>query len=92
MIAVGGGVPDWINEVLSPTGAGQDQVRKLALYERHGVGEYWLAHPGGRVVTLYRLDGGVYGRSLAMEMEGELASTACTQVEIDWGLVAKGLA
>jgi len=85
------GAPDWIIEVLSPTSAGQDQVRKLALYERHGVKEYWLAHPGDRIVTVYRLDGGVYGRPLVKEMEGRLASTACPQVEIDWGRVVKGL-
>jgi Uma2 family endonuclease len=85
------GAPDWIIEVLSPASAGQDQVRKLALYERHGIKEYWLAHPGDRIVTVYRLDGGVYGRPLVMEMEGRLASTACPQVEIDWGRVVKGL-
>lgn len=85
------GAPDWIIEVLSPTSAGQDQVRKLALYERHGIREYWLAHPGDRIVTVYRLDLSVYGRPLVMEMEGRLTSTACPQVEIDWGRVVKGL-
>jgi len=91
------GAPDCIIEVLSPASAsasasaGQDQVRKLALYERHGVKEYRLAHPGDRIVTVYRLDGGVYGRPLVMEMEGRLASTACPQVEIDWARVVKGL-
>jgi Uma2 family endonuclease len=85
------GAPDWIVEVLSPTSAGQDQVRKLALYERHGVREYWLAHPGDRIVTVYRLKGGSYGRPLVGEMEGRLASNACPQVEIDWRRVIKGL-
>ncbi|MGF1643726.1 MAG: Uma2 family endonuclease [Thiotrichales bacterium] len=33
------GAPDWIVEVLSPATAAHDQVRRLALYERHGVGE-----------------------------------------------------
>ncbi len=85
------GAPDWIIEVLSPTSAGQDQVRKLALYERHGVREYWLAHPSDRIVTVYRLEGGSYGRPLVSEMEGLLASSACPQVEIDWRRVIKGL-
>ena len=60
------GAPDWIIEVLSPTSAGHDQVRKLALYERHGVREYWLAHPDDRIVTVYRLERGAYGRPLVM--------------------------
>ena len=85
------GAPNWIIEVLSPTSAGQEQVRKLALYERHGIREYWLAHADDRIVTAYRLDRGVYGHPLVMEMEGRLASTACPQVEVDWGRVVKGL-
>jgi len=40
------GAPDWIIEVLSPATAAKDQIQKRALYERHGVREYWLVHPG----------------------------------------------
>jgi Uma2 family endonuclease len=39
------GAPDWVVEVLSPATAGHDQIKKLQLYERHGVREYWLIHP-----------------------------------------------
>ena len=85
------GAPDWIVEVLSPASAGHDQIRKLALYERHGVREYWLAHPSDRIVTIYRLDGGTYGRPLVREMQDRLASAACPEVEIDWERVVKGL-
>jgi len=86
------GAPDWIIEILSPGSAGHDQIRKLAIYERHGVREYWLAHPVDRVVTLYRLADGVYGRPSVHEMEGRLACGACPRVEIDWARVVKGLA
>jgi Uma2 family endonuclease len=85
------GAPDWILEVLSPSSAGQDQIRKLALYERHGVREYWLAHPSDRIVTIYRLEGDTYGRPLVREMRDRLASATCPQVEIDWERVVKGL-
>jgi Uma2 family endonuclease len=39
------GAPDWILEVLSPSTASHDQIKKRELYERHGVREYWLIHP-----------------------------------------------
>lgn len=70
---------------------GEYQIRKLGLYECHGVREYWLAHPSDRIVIVYRLEGGVYGRPLVHEMQDRLAATACPQVEIDWGRVLKGL-
>jgi len=39
------GAPDWIIAVLSPATVAKDQIQKRALYERHGVREYWLVHP-----------------------------------------------
>jgi len=85
------GAPDWVIEVLSPGSAGHDQVRKLALYERHGVTEYWLVHPVDRVVTIYRLEDGAYGRPLVSELQGRSGCRACPGAEIDWGRVVKGL-
>ena len=52
------GAPDWVIEVLSPSTAIHDQRTKRALYERHGVAEYWLVHPGDRSVSIYRLANG----------------------------------
>jgi len=85
------GAPDWVIEVLSPGSAGHDQVRKLALYERHGVTEYWLVHPVDRVVIIYRLEDGAYGRPLVSELQGCSGCRACPGAEIDWGRVVKGL-
>jgi Uma2 family endonuclease len=85
------GAPDWLIEVLSPATAGHDQVRKLALYERHGVREYWLVHPVDRVVTIYRLENGAYGRPVVDELQGRSRCMACPGAEIDWATVVKGL-
>jgi len=85
------GAPDWLVEVLSPGSAAHDQVRKLFLYERHGVREYWLVHPADEIVTVYRLENGVCGRPLVQELLGTLSSSACPRVEIDWEVIVRGL-
>ena len=86
------GAPDWVVEVLSPSTAGHDQILKLALYERHGVKEYWLAHPTDRVVTVYRLEEGQYARPTVHEMKGSLGVYCCGDVRIDWDRIVAGLA
>ncbi len=79
------GAPDWIVEVLSPATAGHDQIVKLALYERAGVAEYWLVHPTDRIVTIYRLREGAYGRPDIHELSGSLPVGVLPEVVIDWG-------
>jgi Uma2 family endonuclease len=49
------GPPDLIMEVLSPGTARQDKVTKFALYERHGVREYWIADPAYQNVEVWTL-------------------------------------
>ncbi|MFB1490192.1 MULTISPECIES: Uma2 family endonuclease [unclassified Thiocapsa] len=79
------GAPDWIVEILSASSAVHDQVRKPALYERHGVREYWLLHPVDRVLTIYRLGAdGVYGKPDVQGLEGQTPVGVIDGLEIDW--------
>ena len=78
------GAPDWVLEVISPASAGHDQTVKLAAYERAGVKEYWLAHPGDRVLTIYRHDGTAYGRPRIMELAGATPVEVLPGVTIRW--------
>jgi Uma2 family endonuclease len=48
------GAPDLIMEILSPSTASRDLQIKKDLYERHGVKEYWIVHPGDKIVIVYR--------------------------------------
>lgn len=82
------GAPDWIVEVLSPATAAHDQFVKRELYERRGVAEYWLVHPHDRLVLVYRLAGGAYGKPDGHEFEGTLASSAVPAVTVDLGALA----
>ena len=49
------GAPDLVVEILSPHTARKDMEVKRALYERHGVHEYWIDDPGNRCVQAYVL-------------------------------------
>lgn len=56
------GAPDLVIEVLSPSTASKDCIKKRALYERHRVREFWIADPANRVLSIYLLGGdGRYG-------------------------------
>ena len=81
------GAPDWIVEVVSPGTAGHDHIVKRNAYERAGVREFWLVHPGDRLVTVYRLVDGAYGRPDVSEMSGELAVGILPEVILDWNKV-----
>lgn len=85
------GAPDWIIEVLSPYTAAHDQTVKLAAFERHGVRECWLVHPTDRVVHVYTLSDGAYGRPAIHELQGQLVSAAVPAVDIDWAGVLAGV-
>ena len=49
--------PDWICEVVSPSTAGLDRIRKLAVYAREGVRHAWILDPLARSLEVYRLEG-----------------------------------
>ena len=49
------GPPDLVVEVVSPTSISRDYVKKLRIYERFGVPEYWIVNPVNRSVEVYQL-------------------------------------
>jgi Uma2 family endonuclease len=48
--------PDWACEVVSPTTAGADRVRKMRIYARENLGHLWLVDPISRTLEVYRLE------------------------------------
>lgn len=85
------GAPDWVVEVLSPATASHDQIQKRRTYERHGVAELWLVHPTDRVLTIYRLEKGEYGRPDVVELTGETTVGVLPGLVIDWDSLADRL-
>jgi Uma2 family endonuclease len=49
--------PDWVCEVLSPSTAGLDRGKKLAIYARQGVGHVWLVDPQLETLEVFALSG-----------------------------------
>ena len=50
--------PDWVCEVLSPSTASVDRVKKLAIYAREQVTHAWLVDPIARTLEVLRLEQG----------------------------------
>jgi Uma2 family endonuclease len=48
--------PDWACEVISPSTAAMDRVKKLAIYARESVAHVWLIDPLARTLEVLRLE------------------------------------
>ncbi len=46
--------PDWICEIVSPSNANVDTVKKLRLYHHCGIPHYWLVDPRDSTLTVMR--------------------------------------
>ena len=86
------GAPDWLAEVLSPSTARHDRIRKVPAYERAGVREVWLIDPMKRTVSIYRLEAGHYGPPVVLDLKGQTQLTAVEGVTVDWDRVIAKLA
>ncbi len=79
------GAPEFVLEILSPATARHDQVRKLRLYEQHGVQEFWTLDPETRVLMIYTQDGpNHYGPTQVLEATGKTPLAVVDNVIVDW--------
>ncbi|CAL1240219.1 Uma2 domain-containing protein [Candidatus Methylocalor cossyra] len=85
------GAPDLVVEVLSPATASHDQLLKRRVYERAGVLEYWLVHPADRVLTVYRLVEGQFGKPDVYELLGHTPLGVLPGVTIAWDALVRRL-
>jgi len=77
------GSPDLVVEILSPSSASYDNIKKRALYEKYGVKEFWLVHPTDQLVTAYRLVNGAYGRPEIFGIFNPACSALFPDLKID---------
>lgn len=60
------GPPELVVEVLSPGTARIDTGRKLRLYDRYGVDEYWIVDPVKEILRVYRRAAGRFRLAVAL--------------------------
>lgn len=77
------GAPELIVEILSPSTAAHDQLRKLNLYEKHGVKEYWIISPDGILMAFTLKSEMRYGRPDILDRTMKLKSQQFPGLEID---------
>jgi Uma2 family endonuclease len=75
------GAPDLVVEIVSPSTASIDRVRKFALYFRSGVAEYWLVDPRSRSLAIYRLTDHEYAEIPAGE-DGAIPSSVISGLRV----------
>ena len=61
------GAPEVVFEVLSPSTEPKDRRKKMELYERSGVREYFLVNPEAEFIEKYDLSPAGYGKSVLYE-------------------------
>jgi Uma2 family endonuclease len=50
--------PDWVCEILSPSTASFDRVKKFGVYAREAVAHVWFIDPLAQTLEVFRLDAG----------------------------------
>ena len=49
------GAPDWIIEIVSPSSRQMDYMRKLPIYKKTGVREYWIVDYDKQLISVHLL-------------------------------------
>lgn len=79
------GSPDMILEIVSPSNASNDYVRKLYLYEKYKVKEYWIISPMKRNIHVYSLnDNDQYDEPKVYSFQDKVKVNIYDNLEIDF--------
>ncbi len=82
------GAPDLIIEIVSPASASIDNIKKMELYEKNGVKEYWIVHPIYKIVTIYKImENGLYGKPEIYSEKDKIEVELLKGLTVDLGLV-----
>jgi Uma2 family endonuclease len=77
--------PDWICEVLSPSNAGNDLVKKWRVYHRASVPHYWIVDPERETLSVCRWQADGYLIALSAQSGERVQAEPFAEVELDVG-------
>lgn len=77
--------PDWICEVVSPSNAKHDTIKKLRLYHRMAIPHYWLVDPQDATLTVMRWSSDGYVTLLRAERGEVVHPEPFEQIELAVG-------
>lgn len=77
------GAPALVIEVMSPSTSARDHAVKRNIYARNGVGEYWLADPDTKTVSVMVLEGDEFREVGAYGLGDVLISPAMPGLDLD---------
>jgi Uma2 family endonuclease len=79
--------PDWACEILSPSTARVDRVKKLPIYARAEVAWVWIIDPVEQTLEVKRLTNGQYPDAALHGGDEKVRVEPFTEIEIDLGLI-----
>jgi len=86
------GPPDIIIEILSPSTASKDIIKKRRIYEKNKVKQYWIADPQEKEIFIYKLkDNGKYEEPEIYTKSDKIKIQDFEDMEIDLSLVFKNI-
>ena len=77
------GAPTIVIEIISPSTATHDYIRKMALYEKHCVKEYWIVHPVDQIVMVFEHDGSIFGKPGIHDKEANVVSSVLPKLTVE---------
>jgi Uma2 family endonuclease len=80
--------PDWIGEIISPSNAGNDLIKKKRrIYYKHGVPHHWIIDPRDESLTVLRWTPEGYVEALVAERGERVRPEPFDAVEWDVGVL-----
>ncbi len=77
--------PDWVCEVVSPSNAKDDTIKKLRLYHRAAILHYWIVDPRDATLTVMRWSPDGYVTLMRAERGETVRPEPFPQIELSIG-------
>ena len=81
------GAPDFIVEILSQGTEDVDRNKKMKIYGKYNVIEYWIIHPSDKFIEVYHNDSGTMKLTQKVQETGTIISKAIKGFVLDIGKV-----